>query len=65
MQPSIHDFLAKSLLNQQEMVRDYQRFAMRVDDGEIAESFRHWAEEDGLRANKIEEFIHKLKNKQN
>lgn len=59
MGPSIHDFLAKSLLNEREMVRDYQRFAMKVEDPEIEKSFRHWAEEDGLRANKIEEFLHK------
>jgi dimeric dUTPase (all-alpha-NTP-PPase superfamily) len=63
MEPSIHDFLAKSLLNEQELVRDYQRFAMKVNDSEIAESFRHWAEEDGLRANKIEEYIHKIQGK--
>ncbi|ATW23878.1 hypothetical protein [Candidatus Formimonas warabiya] len=60
MEPSVYDFLAKSLLNEQELVRDYQRFSMKVDDPEIAKNFRHWAEEDGLRANKIEEFIHKI-----
>jgi len=63
MEPSVHDFLAKSLLNEQELVRDYQRFAMKTNDPEITESFRHWAEEDGLRANKIEEFIHKIQGK--
>ncbi|MEN3003443.1 hypothetical protein [Dehalobacterium formicoaceticum] len=60
MEPDKHDFLAKSLLNEQELVRDYQRFAMEVQDPEIEKSFRHWAEEDGLRARKIEEFLHKL-----
>lgn len=64
MQPSVHDFLSKSLLNEQELVRDYQRFAQRVNDPEIAENFRHWAEEDGLRANKIEQLIHKIKGKE-
>lgn len=63
MDPSIRDFLSKSLLNEQELVRDYQRFAMKVDDPEIATAFRHWAEQDGLRANKIEEFIHKVEGK--
>lgn len=61
MEPSVHDFLAKSLLNEQELVRDYQRFAMRVDDSEIGRSFREWAEEDGHRARKIEYFLHQLK----
>lgn len=60
MEPSVYDFLAKSLLNEQEMVRDYQRFAMKVEDPEIEKSFRDWAEEDGLRANKIEKFLHKV-----
>ncbi len=60
MEPSVYDFLAKSLLNEQELIRDYQRFAMKVDDPQIAMSFRNWAEEDGLRANKIEEFIHNI-----
>lgn len=66
MQPSVYDFLSKSLLNEQELVRDYQRFAMRVkeEDPEMEKSFRHWAEEDGLRANKIEEYLHKVKNSQ-
>jgi hypothetical protein len=65
LEPSIHDFLAKSLLNEQELVRDYQRFAQKIDDAEIAESFRHWAEEDGLRAHKIESFLHRIKGKEN
>jgi rubrerythrin len=60
LEPSAYDFLVKSLLNEQEMVRDYQRFAMEVKDPEIEKSFRHWAEEDGLRARKIEEYLHKL-----
>lgn len=64
MGPSAHDFLAKSLLNEREMVRDYQRFAMKVGDPEIEKCFRDWAEEDGLRANKIEKFLHKVEKDQ-
>jgi len=67
LEPSVHDFLSKSLLNEQELVRDYQRFAMRIkeEDPEMEKSFRHWAEEDGLRANKIEEFLHKVEKNYN
>jgi rubrerythrin len=62
LEPSVYDFLSKSLLNEQELVRDYQRFAMRIKEEypEMEKSFRDWAEEDGLRANKIEKFIHEV-----
>jgi rubrerythrin len=67
LEPSVYDFLSKSLLNEQELVRDYQRFAMRIkeEDPEMEKSFRQWAEEDGLRANKIEEFLHKIEKNHN
>ena len=59
MELNTRDFLMKALLQEQEMVRDYQRFAQQTDDQEAAQIFRQWAEDDGLRANKIKHLIEK------
>lgn len=54
------DFLKKALINEQELVRDYQNFADRTQDKDISQVFYDWAEEDGLRANKIKQLLEKF-----
>ena len=53
------EFMKKAVVNETELVRDYQRFADHVEGSrpEVAKLFRHWAEEDGLRAAKIKELL--------
>lgn len=53
-------FLAKALLNEQEQVRDYQRFALQSDDEEIKQAFLEFAETSGHTARKIKDLLEKL-----
>lgn len=51
------DFLKRALLNEQEQVRDYQRFADSTGDEEVARVFRDFAETEALQARKIKELL--------
>jgi len=51
------EFMKKAVINETEMVRDYQHFADHVADPQIAEAFRHFAQENGIRAAKIKAFL--------
>ncbi len=53
------DFLKRALLNEQEQVRDYQRFADSTGDEEVARVFRDFAETEALQARKIKELLDK------
>ena len=53
------DFLKRALLNEQEQVRDYQRFADSTQDEEVAQVFRDFAETEALQARKIKELLGK------
>lgn len=47
------EFMKKAVIDETELVRDYQHFADHVSDPQVAEAFRHFAEENGVRAAKI------------
>jgi rubrerythrin len=51
------DFLKRALLNEQEQVRDYQRFADSTEDETVAQIFRDFAETEALQAKKIKELL--------
>jgi rubrerythrin len=53
------DFLERALLNEQEQVRDYQRFADSTEDEEVARVFRDFAETEAFQARKIKELLEK------
>lgn len=57
MQLTPVEFMKKAVINETELVRDYQHFADHVADPDVAKMFRHWAEEDGLRAKKIKDVL--------
>ncbi|MBM7868134.1 hypothetical protein GTO89_14995 [Heliobacterium gestii] len=57
MELNTRDFLMKSLLNEQELVRDYQQFAQTTDDREVGKLFQEYAETDALRANRIKDIL--------
>lgn len=59
MQLTPEEFMKKAVINETELVRDYQHFADHVADGEVADAFRQWALEDGLRADHIKELLEK------
>jgi len=47
--------LRTTLVQKQELVRDYQTFAQKVDDPEVAKMFKHFAEAEGLHASQIKD----------
>lgn len=51
------DFLKRALLNEQEQVRDYQRFADSTEDETVAQTFRDFAETEAMQARKIKELL--------
>ncbi len=50
MELSTRDILTKKILDSQEMVRDYEVFSKKVEDTEIADLFKGYAEECGFQA---------------
>lgn len=53
-------FLTRALLNEQEQVRDYQRFALGSDNEEVKQAFLEFAETSGQTARKIKDLLEKL-----
>ncbi|NLY55710.1 MAG: hypothetical protein GX058_04270 [Firmicutes bacterium] len=52
-------FLTKTMLEKQEAVRDYQRFADSTSIAEIKEAFKSFAETEALQSAKIKELLDK------
>lgn len=50
MDLSNKDVLVKKILDAQEMVRDYEVYSKKVNDSEIADLFKDYAEECGFQA---------------
>lgn len=50
MNLSTRDILTKKILDSQEMVRDYEVFSKKIQDSEIADLFKDYAEECGIQA---------------
>jgi len=62
MRMNTTEFLKKAMMNEQELVRDYQNFAdeeKNRNHNEIATLFYHWAEQDALRSNAIKDLLDK------
>ncbi len=45
--------LRTTLTQKQELVRDYQSYADRINDTEVAKMFKHFAEAEALHATQI------------
>ncbi|EEG76381.1 hypothetical protein [Dethiobacter alkaliphilus] len=56
----IKAFLQKAMLNEQEQVRDYQRFAQTTDDEKVKQAFYEFAESSGHTAAKIKDLLDQL-----
>lgn len=54
-------FLQKAMLNEQEQVRDYQRFAQTTDNEKVKKAFYEFAETSGHTATKIKSLLDSLK----
>lgn len=57
MELSTRDILTKKILDSQEMVRDYEVFSKKVDDSEIADLFKDYAEECGIQAANLKKIL--------
>lgn len=56
-----YDCLERAWLNAQENVRDYEMYSKRIEEGEISEIFKKFAEEEGMQAQKFRELLIKYK----
>lgn len=61
MQMDTRDILTKKLLDAQEMVRDYEMYSKKVEDQEIAQRFKEFAEECGMQARELQMMVDRYK----
>lgn len=57
MDMSTKEVLKKKILDAQEMVRDYEVYSKKVDDSEIADMFKDYAQECGIQAATLMEIL--------
>ncbi|MDR7870673.1 MAG: hypothetical protein RIN55_07445 [Tissierellaceae bacterium] len=67
MEISTKDILKKKILDVQELIRDYEKLSKRIDDMEVADLFKEYAEECGFQAQNLQKILKKYeeKNSQN
>lgn len=63
MNMNTRDTVMKKLLDAQENVRDYEMFAKQVEDEEVKQTFKQFAEESGMQARRLQELIDKYDNR--
>lgn len=60
------EVLKKKILDAQEMVRDYEVYSKKINDTEIADLFKNYAEECGIQAANLMKILNnKYENKNN
>lgn len=60
MELSTRDMVKKKLLDAEEMVRDYEMFSKGINDKEISETFKMFAEESGMQARRLQAILDRL-----
>lgn len=60
MELNTKEILKKKILDVQEMVRDYEMYSKNVQDTEVADLFKSFAEESGYQAKKLQELLKKI-----
>ncbi|CCQ97108.1 conserved hypothetical protein [[Clostridium] ultunense Esp] len=63
MELNTKEVLKKKILDAQEMVRDYEMYAKNVQDIEVADLFRSFAEESGYQARELQDMLKRLDKK--
>ena len=56
-----YDRLLRSWENSEELVRDFEMYSKRIDDDEIKNVFKQFAEDEGVHASKFKELLLKYK----
>ena len=59
MKLTTEDIIKQKLLDAQESVRDYQEYSGKVDDKEVDETFKEFAEQSGFQAQKLQSLLKK------
>ena len=59
MKLTTEDMIKQKLLDAQENVRDYQEYSGKVNDKEVDETFKQFAEQSGYQAQKLQELLKK------
>ncbi|MDQ2087238.1 rubrerythrin [Herbivorax sp. ANBcel31] len=52
-----YDRLLRAWENSMEMVRDYEMYSKRIEDEKVKETFKRFAEEEGLHATELRELL--------
>ena len=60
MELTTTEVVKKMILDAQEMVRDYEVHSKKVNDSEVADLFKNFAEECGYQASKLQQVLKKL-----
>lgn len=58
-----YDRLLRAWENSMELVRDFEMYSKRVDDQEVQQVFKEFAERQGMQASKLRELVIKYKDK--
>jgi hypothetical protein len=59
MDMTTKEILKKKILDAQEMVRDYEVYSKKIDDMELADLFKNYAEECGIQAANLMKILNK------
>ncbi|MHC6180403.1 hypothetical protein ACYUJ6_11180 [Clostridium sp. JNZ X4-2] len=59
MDLTTEDMIKNKLLDVQENVRDFQEYSKKIDNKEINEKFKQFAEESALEAQELEKLLNK------
>lgn len=57
MELSNIEIVKKKILDAQEMVRDYEVYSKKIEDGEVAILFKNYAEECGIQAAELQKIL--------
>lgn len=56
------DCLQRAWNNTMEMVRDFEMYSKRIDDGKVSDTFKKMAKEQGIMANDLRELYNQYYN---
>lgn len=59
MRLTAKDMIKQKLLDAQENVRDFQEYSGKIEDKEVEETFKRFAEDSGFQARKLQELLDK------
>ena len=57
MEMNTRDTIMKKLLDAQENVRDYQSFSREVSEEDVCNTFKEFAEQSAMQAQKLQELL--------